>query len=189
MSDDKEIKSESESNSTLNKVEEALIRKNPELFQNIPKAQREEMVRAVISITRIHNGPLPPLELIEGYEEVYPGSAKIIFDVFEKQSNHRMKMEDTVITAQQTQSGRGQHYALIIAVLFLAAATVCILQNHDVAGGTLGTIDVLGIVTIFISGKAKQSTNLREKEPNAIKKPSPLNDNTNRAETSNKKKK
>jgi len=153
-----------ESETSINKVDEVLIRTNPQLFQNIPKAKRQEMVRAVVSVTKIHSGPLPPYELIEGYERIYPGSAKLIFEAFEKQSNHRMKMEDTVITSQQRQSGRGQHYALIIALSFLGVAAWCILEKHDVAGSVLGSFDVLAIVTVFITGKNKQSANLREKE-------------------------
>jgi uncharacterized membrane protein len=148
----------------LKKVEEAVIKEHPKIFQNIPKGQREEIVRAVFSTTKIHNGPLPPLELIEGYENLHQGSAKLIFEIFEKQSLHRMKMEDTVITTQQIQSGRGQNYALMVALSFLAVAGVCILTGHDVAGGVLGSVDVLGIVTIFITGTAKKSNSLKQKD-------------------------
>lgn len=156
-----------ETENSINKVEEFLVRTNPQLFQNIPKAKRQEMVRAVVSVTKIHSGPLPPYELIEGYENVYPGSAKLIFDAFEKQSNHRIKMEDTVITSQQRQSDRGQHYALIIALSFLGVAAVCILKGHDIAGSVLGSFDVLAIVTVFITGQYKKEANLRQKSQNA----------------------
>lgn len=159
-----EAQSQPEPESSINKVDEILIKTAPQLFQNIPKARRQEMVRAVVSVTKIHSGPLPPFELIEGYENIYPGSAKLIFDAFDRQTTHRMKMEDTVITSQQKQSGRGQHYALIIALAFLAVAAWCILAGHDVAGSILGSFDVVAIVTVFITGKAKQGANLKEKE-------------------------
>lgn len=162
MADETEVKPEVENN--INKVDEILVRTSPKLFRNIPKAQRQEMVKAVVSVTKIHSGPLPPFEVIEGYEQIYPGSAKLIFDAFEKQSNHRIKMEDTVITSQQRQSGRGQHYALIIALAFLGVAALCILQGHDIAGSILGSFDVLAIVTVFITGRNKQIANLREKQ-------------------------
>ncbi len=148
----------------LKKVEAAVIKEHPKVFQNIPKGQREEILRAVFSITKIHSGPLPPLELIEGYENLHPGSAKLIFEIFEKQSLHRIKLEDTVVTAQQRQSGRGQNYALIVALSFLGVAGLCILMGHDVSGGVLGSVDVLGIVTVFITGNAKKSNSLKQKE-------------------------
>jgi len=170
MAEEVKPKTEGESENGINKVDEVLIRTNPQLFKDIPKAKRQEMVRAVVSVTRIHSGPLPPYELIEGYENIYPGSAKLIFDAFEKQTAHRIKMEDTVITSQQRQSGRGQHYALIIALSFLAVAAACILQGHDVAGGVLGSFDVAAMVAIFITGKHKQESNLKEKAQ-SVQKP------------------
>lgn len=159
-----EAQSENKPDINLKKVEAAVIKEHPKIFQNIPKGQREEILRAVFSITKIHNGPLPPLELIEGYENLHPGSAKLIFEIFEKQSLHRMRMEDTVITSQQIQSGRGQNYALIIALSFLCVSGICILMGHDVSGGVLGSVDVLGIVTVFITGNAKKSNSLKQKE-------------------------
>ncbi len=170
----------------LKKVEEAVIKEHPKIFQNIPKGQREDILRAVFSITKIHSGPLPPLELIEGYENLHPGSAKLIFEIFEKQSLHRMKMEDTVITTQQIQSGRGQNYALIVALSFLFVAGLCVLMGHDVAGGVLGSVDVLGIVTVFITGNAKKGNSLKQKE---LSTPDRQNKTTQRGVIQDKRKK
>jgi uncharacterized membrane protein len=160
---DKEVKPDIEND--LSKVEQELIRTNPQIFQGVPKDKRQEIVRAFVSVTKIHSGPLPPSEMLQGYEAIHPGSAKIIFDIFANQSAHRIKMEDTVVTSQQIQSARGQTYAFIIAILFLAVSALCILKGHDVAGGVLGTIDVLGLVTIFITGKLQQTSNLQQKNP------------------------
>jgi len=163
MADEEELKPQAEN--ALNRIDEVLVRTSPQLFQDIPKAKRQEMVKAVVSITKIHSGPLPPVELIRGYEEIYPGSAKLIFDVFEKQANHRIKMEDTVITSSQRQSGRGQILAFIIAILFLGVATWVTLAGHDVVGGILGGVDIVGLVTVFVLGKKEQRSNLDEKNP------------------------
>lgn len=155
----------------LSIVDEALVKSNPQLFGDIPKEKRAEMLRAVISITKIHSGPLPPLELIQGYEEIYPGSAKLIFEIFQKQSQHRIKMEDTVVTSNQKQSGRGQIFAFIIAILFLGVAAWVTISGHDAVGGLLGTVDLLGLVAIFITGKRQQATNLQQKNPDNTQLP------------------
>ncbi len=43
--------------------------------------------------------------------------------------------------------------ALIIALAFLAISTWIILSGNPVPGTILGTVDIVGLVTVFISGK------------------------------------
>ena len=104
------------------KVEEELLRINPQIFNNIPQKKRDEIVRSFISITKVRSSPFPPVEELQEYEKLYPGCAKMIFDAFSAQSAHRIKMETTVITSQQSQSSIGQIMAFVIAILFLGVA-------------------------------------------------------------------
>lgn len=149
----------------ISKIEEELLKTNPQVFDGIPKAKRQEVAKAVVSITKVHSGPLPPAELLQEYENIYPGSAKIIFDTFVKQSNHRIKMEDTVITSQQKQAQRGQVFALSVALSFLVVSAACVILGHEVSGSIIGTVDVLGIVAVFITGKFYQKSDLNNKNP------------------------
>lgn len=67
--------------------------------KNVPSKQQSEFSNSsgkeksshfLISEERFHIGPLPPANLLQEYEEVYPGAAKIIFDQFKEQSSHRI---------------------------------------------------------------------------------------------------
>ncbi len=134
---------------------------NPKTFDGVKKA---EIIRAASS-TKVHSGPLPDPETLQAYKDIYPESVKIIFDTFQGQTRHRIDMETKVVTSQLSQSKFGQIYAFLIAILFLITSGYCILEGHDVAGGVLGTIDLIGLVTIFIKGKQYQANNLNEKNP------------------------
>lgn len=98
---------------------------NPKTFDGIKKAEIVHVVQK--SSTKVHSGPLPDPETLIAYKEIYPDSVKIIFDVFQEQSQHRIEMETKVITSQQNQSKYGQVYAFVIALLFLIISGTCIL--------------------------------------------------------------
>ena len=54
MADEEELKPQAEN--ALNRIDEVLVRTSPQLFQDIPKAKRQEMVKAVVSITKYTAG-------------------------------------------------------------------------------------------------------------------------------------
>ena len=39
------------------------------------------------------------------------------------------------------------------------------MAGHDVVGGILGGVDIVGLVTVFVLGKKEQRSNLDEKNP------------------------
>lgn len=81
----------------------------------------------------------------------------------EKQSDHRMKMENLAIGEELKQSKLGQLFAFIIAICFLLVSGVLIYLGESVAGTILGTIDLVGLVTAFIVGTHLQKKDLVNK--------------------------
>ncbi len=107
------------------------------IIDRLPEPQREAVVAILfgISIKRhTFSSPIPPPEILKGYNEAIPGAADRILKMAEKQSAHRIQMEEYVIHQQQKQSWRGQHYGLIIALAFLIASFVLIYTGHDISG-------------------------------------------------------
>lgn len=127
---------------------------------NIPEPKKKEIA---VTIARSFSGPLPPPEILKEYEEVCPGTALKIVTAFVNQSAHRIDMESKVVTSQLRQSGRGQIYGFIIAVLFLIVSGVLIYTDHDVAGTILGTVDLVALCTVFVVGREKQKADLEQK--------------------------
>ncbi|WP_419802333.1 DUF2335 domain-containing protein [Mucilaginibacter sp.] len=157
----------SKSNDEIIKTEADIVSKiDPKLFNSVNTPDRQQaLVRQILSITKMQSGPLPDPETLQQYKEIYPESVQIIFDVFKNQSSHRTAMETLVVTSQQKQSAWGQIYAFIIAIFVFAGSMFLIYLGHEVSGGILGSVDLVGLVTVFIMGRFYQVNNLKSKSP------------------------
>lgn len=49
-------------------------------------------------------------------------------------------------------------WVLVIAISFLSASTYLVATGHDLAGGLLGTVDIVALVTVFVVGSRRYST-------------------------------
>lgn len=121
---------------------------------DLPERER----RAVLALIRIRSsqtwmGPIPPPEVLKGYNDLVPGSADRILTRMEKQSDHRMELEKMVVPQQVKQSSRGQWFGLIIGLAGLGVSLVMALTGHDVTAGIIGGTSVLGLVTVFVTGQ------------------------------------
>ncbi len=76
-----------------------------------------------------------------------------IFSVFEQQASHRMSMETNFGSGEQSLNKRGQHYALITAIIFMCAGVFLVMNDHDTAGIALMSIDIVALAVAFITGK------------------------------------
>ncbi len=88
-----------------------------------------------------------------------------LLTMVENQSAHRINIERPVITSQQVQSGRGQHYGLIIGLTGLVISGIAAILGHDAFGSIVGGGTVTGLVATFVYGKVKQSNDLAAKKP------------------------
>lgn len=109
-------------------------------------------VRQTTMMATSYSGPTPPVEVLEGYERVSPGSAKQILDQFIKQSDHRMDLENQVIASDLSRSWGGLIAGFVIALAFLGSGTYLVSTGHDWAGGTIATTSLMGLVSVFVYG-------------------------------------
>ncbi len=149
-----------------NKLEE----KHPDIFKNIPN--KEEIIEDVLSVyvheeteyEETHSGPLPSPETLKEYNEIIKDGGERIMKVFENQSSHRIKLEKRVVGRQTFQSLLGQIFGFIIAITFLLGGLFLVINKHDGAGITMFSLDVVGLVYIFVVGKKFQHKSLKENE-------------------------
>ncbi|MEA5467583.1 DUF2335 domain-containing protein, partial [Spirulina sp. 06S082] len=109
------------------------------------------------------SGPLPPPEILKAYDIVIPGLATRIFDLTERQSNHRMELEKVVIFGDAKRSWTGLILGFVIACLFLGTSAYIIIQGHDLAGGVLASGGLVSLVSVFVYGTNKRSQERKEK--------------------------
>ena len=111
--------------------------------------------KAAVEITRSESfsGPLPPPSLLQQYDNIVPGAAKIIFDKFEQQSNHRVKIESSVVTAANRKELLGLVLGFIIAMTTILGGIYTVLQGYTFLGGGLSFTGLALIVVAFVTGK------------------------------------
>jgi len=133
------------------------------ILKKLAPNEQQIVVKALIQVKRTWTGPMPPPDILAGYNDIIPDGAERILRMAEKQSDHRMDMEKIVVNRELNQSGRGQNYALIIVILVLIASFSLIYLGHEVAGGVLGVVDLVALASVFIIGKYGQKKDLQGK--------------------------
>lgn len=146
-------------------VEKELKRRDPEILRKIPKEHVQKVIRETIGIVsqKIHIGPIPDPETLEQYNLLLPNAAQRIFDLAEKQADHRMELEKKVVLGQVQQSKLGQIFAFLIGIAALIAACYMAYIGKELAASVIGGGGIIGLVTAFIQGKRVQTRSLEEK--------------------------
>jgi hypothetical protein len=68
---------------------------------------------------QFYSGPLPAPEILERFEGVYPGAAKIVFDTYQLQVTGRNRREDALVHGKVSGDKRGQVLSFVLATLCL----------------------------------------------------------------------
>lgn len=75
----------------------------------------------------------------------------------ENQSKHRMDLENFAIKGQVRQSGRGQVFGFVLALICISATVYLAIEGHESLAIALGTTTVIGLAGIFVVGKFFQA--------------------------------
>lgn len=120
--------------------------------------ERMEEIARVVAVSEIrherHSGPMPsPAQLAE-YENVLPGTAKIIRDEFQANSAHVRVMESKAVeyTKQDNVDNRKVAERLVWAAL--GATVLLALTGHDWVAGTVAVSTVGAVVTGFLNKRS-----------------------------------
>ncbi len=135
---------------------------------DIPKEKREKIIRAILGISirkdSSFSGPIPPPEILKGYNAVVKDGGERIVSMAEKQSNHRMQLEDHAIKEELKQSRLGQVFGFILGLVGFGLATTLAMFGHEAIAGIFGTTTIIGLVTVFVLGKRAQQKDLADKD-------------------------
>ena len=118
----------------------------------------ERLLRQELRVVRqeiraeVFSGPLPHEKTLEAYERIVPGSAGMIFRNFEEQGRHRRQLERYALVWDNRRSFAGLACGLIVTLSFLVVSYLLIEDGHEVAGTILGTVNLVGLVGVFVFG-------------------------------------
>lgn len=82
------------------------------------------------------------------WQEVVPGSAPRLLDAYFVQLKHRRRIE----TANVVLAFFGPILGFVVVLAFLFTAAWLIDRGHSVEGTLLGTVDLVGLATVFVVG-------------------------------------
>ena len=89
--------------------------------------------------------------MLERYERVLPGAAERIVRVYEVQFVDASQRDDRIVNAELADGRRGQTWAIILALICIAASIVFFARGNLVAGGILLSPPVLLLIGSFLS--------------------------------------
>ena len=135
-------------------------------------SKKKDSKSALTLVGQQYRGPLPPPNILEHYNAIYPDSAKIIIDNFIAQSEHRRSLEKTLINAGSRDSLLGIISAFIIGMTTVIGSVICILQNKEHVGLSLGIVGLSSLVGTFIYGTRQRRQERESKNQKLMTKPS-----------------
>ena len=101
-------------------------------------------------------GPIPPPDILAGYNEVVPGAADRIITMAETQSRHRQEIEKSIINSDIRNSKLGLWLGFFIAMAAIVSGTISILGGHAVSGTIIGGSGVAGLAAVFVYGSTQR---------------------------------
>lgn len=113
----------------------------------------------MIKVESMFSGPLPPPEVLAGYDEIVPGMAERLLVKFEKQADHRMSLEKRVIDGDVRRSWAGLLLGFTFGVALLVASVYMIANGFAVAGIIVIATELVAIAVALI-----YSTETRRRE-------------------------
>ena len=95
------------------------------------------------------SGELPPADTVEAYEKVLKGAANRILAMLERQAEHRMEMERTLVESAARSERLGQILGVVIVLVVFLIASRLIWTGHEVSGTVLAVCDLGVLASVY----------------------------------------
>ncbi len=82
----------------------------------------------------------------------------------EAQSAHRIDLESTVIKGDDRRANWGLVTGFTIGIVIIVLSFILILYGHDLAGTILGTVDLVGLIGVFVYGRTVRLKELQRRD-------------------------
>lgn len=131
--------------------------KNIDELQRHNNSDNEAISHAQVKVLQqVISGPIPAPQVLKGYDDVYPGAAKIILEDFQKNSSHIREKEREQLRAEISRDRRGQWMAFTIMLLVFGITGLSLYLGNVTFAGVSGLCFVGVVASSFMSGNRKQ---------------------------------
>lgn len=129
------------------------------LIKDHPK-EVEAMVTVVKRTVSMHRGPLPPVDVLKGYESILEGAADRVVKMAEREQEHRhaidnkgMELQKTHLDKEAEKTKRGQHIGGFVVTLCLIATVLLGVLDKQAAAAVLGGGTIVSLAIVFVLGR------------------------------------
>ncbi len=144
-----------------------------EIFEQLPEQAIENLIAEIVAekvqeergmqaTYQQFSGPIPPPQILSGYDQVQAGFAERIVAMAEKEQAHRHGLETQALSSSISIQKRGQFFALLLSLLILSISVSLICEGKELAGSAIAGASLTGLAYIFITGHKNKRP---EKEP------------------------
>lgn len=97
------------------------------------------------------------------FNDVIPNGADRIMTMAEKQSEHRISLEEKLVNANNRDSLLGVVFGGVIALLIVLGTIFLIYTNKDIQGFSLLIGSSVAYISVFLKSKSRDDKDLEEK--------------------------
>ncbi len=126
--------------------------KNKNISQQAPKGQIVHQQTAVS-----FSGPLPPPEVLEGYNKILPNAAERILVLAEGEAKHRRGIEDRVVKHNVCLAHLGQVFGFLLGAIGLLGGVYCVAIGQAWGGVGIVSGSLVSLVSVFVWGNKPPS--------------------------------
>ena len=138
-----------------NAAREQGLELSPELARAVREGDASGAIAAVFEM-QATRGWFPPPKMLEQYEANYEGFTRDLMQMAKDQQKHRQDLERLTVEGNNRRADRGQWMAFILALVVIGGAIALFFAHQVAAGLGLIGIDVVGLATVFITGRVEQ---------------------------------
>lgn len=133
------------------------------ILEELPEETRIQMLQRVSYEQMMYSGPIPPASEMAEYNKVILNGADRIMRMAENQSEHRQKLETTVVNANNRDSRLGVWFAGIIGIIGVVGAMVLAYFDKPVMSVILGGGTLATLVGVYLKGTNLDKQDLKDK--------------------------
>ena len=130
-------------------------RRNRRKPPDLPVNSASDTASQPLSVQReehLFSGPLPAPEILRGYDNILPGAAERIIRMAEKEQTNAH--ESGMLALREAVADRKREIiAGIVALAALGTSAFLGHNGHAVAASIVGGTTVVGLVTVFLTGR------------------------------------
>lgn len=120
---------------------------------NTAPTTENNLQNSQVILARQYQGPMPPPEILEGYEHIHPGAADMLFREHEANSKALREIYTKEKLARLEKDKRGQYLAFTVIFLMLLLVFAGMLMNQPIISGGMAVVAAFSAAKAFLPKK------------------------------------